>query len=231
MNHATRSLAVRLVASAAMLFGGLLLTVEAMATSVTYTGSVVTKVSLNGQMYEQAHVTFIFKGRVEDITQLTVKDSYGDVTATVSLITKGYARVVIEKGGEAITANIPQGQVFVSADTYNGGIGFGSTVASGQEPAYPLAFTLGSAGDYAESHGNDPNALNTTVNVSGAAWTCIGYPNTVPDCTDPTPYPIMTDQGPLIVYQPYVAEYNEGAHHGSMNRGVFQIFVGKPESD
>jgi len=42
------------------LVGGMLLTAEALATSLTYAGSVLTPVSLVGQMFYQAHVTFIW---------------------------------------------------------------------------------------------------------------------------------------------------------------------------
>ena len=49
------------------------------------------------------------------------------------------------KGGP-VRQDLHDGQVFVALDTCNGGIGFGAFLGpNGLEPAYPLAFTLGTA--------------------------------------------------------------------------------------
>jgi hypothetical protein len=206
----------------------------ALAVPVTYTATVVTDVSLKGTMYRQAEVTFTFQGDTGDVATFTVPDPgcTGCVLADVAWITKGRAQVTITSGSRSIVAHFPPGEIFVSSDTYSGGIGFGSTVASGQEPAYPLAMTVGTARDYAEYFdtltGSDPAVLGTTANVSGNAFSCIGYPDSAPDCNDPTPYPLKTDKGNLIVFQPYIDD-SQGAEHGSMNRAVFQIALGSTD--
>jgi len=206
----------------------LLIATVVSAAPVTYTGFVVTNVSLGTQYFKNAKVTFTFRGDTGDVKTFSVTAPDG-VNGAGSWITKGHATVTIVKGGETVNATLAPGQLFVSADTVNGGIGFGSTVASGLEPAYPLAFTVGSSGDYASSwNSTDKGVLQSTVSVSGAAFSCIGYPGSTPNCTDPTISPLKTDLGPLIVFQPYVADI-EGAHHGSVNRGTFQVFVGSFE--
>jgi hypothetical protein len=219
-----------LLAATGVLVGGSATSIRAFAAPVTYSGTVVTDVSLNGHLFHRANVTITFQGRTEDVA--TFESSPGCLATSscdpyVTWITKGRAKITIASGANKITAYIAPGQLFVSADTTNGGIGFGSTVASIQNPAppYPLAYALGSATDWTTTFGpGDTSVLTTTINLSGIAFACLGYP--FPDgveCSDPTPYPIATDHGPLLVFEPYGGG---GAHHGSKHRGIFQVFVG-----
>src|SRR4029077_9547816 len=127
------------------------------------------------------------------------------------------------------TARLLDGHVFVSGDECNGGIGFGSFIGpNGLEPAYPLAFTIGTA-EYASITLGSP--LSGALSVTGSAWSCIGYPplptHGLPgtangNCTPPDPYPLKSDIGDIFIYQ-----IDGGVvfsnHTGSQNRGAFLV--------
>jgi hypothetical protein len=201
------------------------------AIPVSYSAFAVTDVSLGGHMYRGARVTFTFKGNTRDIYSfaVTVQDNFGQGSGSGSCIEKGDAGVIIETANATLSARFLPGQVFVSFDTFNQGIGFSSyTGPNGLEPVYPLGFLYGSVGYYS-------NDLFSPSNTSGNAWSCIGYPPLLNsgNCLDPQPYPLKTNLGDFFIYQPFVNLDRNGNiccdHGGSLNRGTFSVVPGRAD--
>jgi hypothetical protein len=195
------------------------------ANLVTYSGFVVTDVSLNGVRYHDAAVTLTFTGYKADVVPFSV--TQGKVTVTGWKITKGTASVEIVSGAQVITAVFAPNQIFVSYDQSNEGFGFGSFVKPPAyfEPAYPLGIDVAA--------NNRVVDLLTPVVQSGHGWSCIGFPPAVAPgnghCDDPTPYPLHTDHGPFVIYMPYYATNASGLivsdWEGGLNRAIFTIRV------
>ncbi len=145
------------------------------AKPMVYTGLVVTDVRVGKTMMHNASLKITFEGDTDDLMQVpgvTSTECLG--SASFFYLAKGVARMEIEFKGRTRTARLHEGQVFVALDTCNGGIGFGAFLGpNGLEPAYPLAFTLGTA-EYAAII--DLSPLTTVVGTTGSAWSCIGYP-------------------------------------------------------
>lgn len=197
----------------------------AAATPVTYSGYVYTDVSLGGHKHSNARVTLTFKGNTGDIHQFILNTPDGG-QGSGYCIDQGTATVSIAVGNETVQATFLPGQVFVSFDTWNGGIGFSSyTGPNGLEPGYPLAYDDGTV-EYFTSD------LATPVYITGKAWSCIGYPPALGTgyCTDPGGYPLKTNRGDFIMYMPYVKYASNGTisgdYSGTMNRGGFSIVTG-----
>lgn len=220
---------------------GLTATLAARASPMTYTASVVTDIQLGKHLYHDAAVTVTFEGDTKDIAQAT--DSHGNpiqstyctspsATGWFYFLAKGNASVSVESEDDTVLAHLSPNQIFVALDECNGGIGFGSFVGpNGLEPAYPLAFVLGTAASFATSGGSP---LSSPANMSGFAWSCIGYPpngagalNGNGFCTPPDSYPLQSDQGQIFFYMPYTDIANNGSiccnHYGTLNFGTFQI--------
>jgi hypothetical protein len=208
-----------------------------LAKPMVYTGLVVTDVRVGKTMMHNASLKITFEGDTDDLMQVpgvTSTECLG--SASFFYLAKGVARMEIEFKGRTRTARLHEGQVFVALDTCNGGIGFGAFLGpNGLEPAYPLAFTLGTA-EYAAII--DLSPLTTVVGTTGSAWSCIGYPpggaNNLPatttgNCIPPDNYPLKSDIGDIFVYQPYYEYQDAGStaiasnHSGSTNRGAFLV--------
>lgn len=203
------------------------------AQPMVYTGLVVTDVRVGTTLMHNASLKITFEGDTNDILAFSVPSAECGGTPFYYLA-KGVASMEIEFQGRTRRARLQDGQVFVAVDPCNGGIGFGSFIGpNGLEPAYPLAFTLGTA-EYAAINYFSP--LVGGLSTTGAAWSCIGYPPLpvdplpgTPDgnCIPPDTYPLKSNIGDIFVYQPYF-EY-EGApaiatnHAGSTNRGAFLV--------
>jgi hypothetical protein len=219
---------------------GLTLTLTARASPMTYAGTVVTDIRVGDHLYHKAAVKLTFQGDTNDIVQVT--DAQGNpiqssncnpTTGWFYYLAKGKASVSVQSHGETLVAHLQPDQVFVALDQCNGGIGFGSFVGpNGLEPAYPLAFLLGTAATDAVSG----SALAFPANVSGYAWSCIGYPpngsGALPSnhgvCTPPGNYPLVSDQGNVFFYMPYLDTASDGIticcnHYGSLNFGTFSV--------
>ena len=210
------------------------------AKPMVYTGLVVTDVRVGSTMMHNASLTITFEGDTDDIMQIPPPSQHCGGTGYFFYIGKGVAHVQIEYQGRTHTARLNDGQVFVGLDTCNGGIGFGYFTSSGAEPAYPLAFTLGTA----ESASiNEPSPLATISSMTGNAWSCIGFPpngsgalsgtpsgNCIPPISHDSSYPLKSDIGDIFVYQPYYEYDGPGTtslaghnHSGSTNRGAFLV--------
>jgi hypothetical protein len=194
------------------------------ARAVAYKGFVITDVSLAGHVYLGAEVTLSFRGNTRDI--YTFKVTAPDNGVGIGMcIEKGDATVSIKTTHETITANFLPAQVMVSFDSYNRGVGFSAyTGPSGFEPVYPLGFLDGTVFLTQD--------LFTPVNVSGNAWSCIGYPPeyNYGTCLDPNLYPLKTNLGDFVMHFPFYrvdpsTQDIPGSHSGSLNRGTFSIEV------
>ena len=242
MNSSRRSALQRCRAAAATGCAAWTLAGAAQAEPVTFRGTVVTDVKLGPQSYHDAALKLTFVGDTADIAPVT--DASGNPLASACdntvppnqnpyffWIPKGSAAFSFESGGRTFSGNFLPGQLFVSVDTCNGGIGFGTYTPQGFEPIYPLAFTHGSAQtlSYASA-----SPLSTAANGSGNAWSCIGFhvDFTAFTCTPPETLPLHSDAGDLLVYMPYQFLCGDGTSNiclpksGSMNRGTFSVVPG-----
>jgi len=235
-NHARRILGVWLFAGSACL-----LAVPALANPMTYTGTVVTTIKVNGKTYAEALVTVKFSGDTANIATVVtpqgtaVPSFYCTSSNPFFWLTTGKAWLSVESHGQVLSTRFLPNQIFVALDSCNGGIGFGShTGPNGLEPAYPLAFTLGTAMSTAVGTG-----LSAPASMSGNAWSCVGYPpgpignllgTSNQECLSPDPYPLMTEAGPVVFYLPYRIVPLAGDNHiGTQNRGTFSITPGASE--
>jgi hypothetical protein len=206
------------------------------AVPMVYTGLVVTDVRVGTNLMHNASLKITFVGDTDNLLQVPVPSQECGGIGYFLYLTQGVARMEIGFRGRTQTARLQDGQIFVAIDECNGGIGFGSFIGpNGLEPAYPLAFTMGTS-EYTAITGGSP--LTYPLSVTGAAWSCIGYPpggaSALPatasgNCIPPDSYPLASDIGDIFIYQPYfeyVAPANTAIasnHSGSTNRGVFLV--------
>jgi hypothetical protein len=209
----------------------------AWGSSMVYTANFVTNIKIGDHTYNNASVTIVFKGDTGDIADVKVGGSLvasqecsangNNGVGYFKYLSKGVATISAKSAGRTITATLAPDQVFVALDSCNGGIGFGSYVTGNLEVAYPVGFTLGTA-----MSGAVNNDLTIPANMSGSAFSCIGYPPNVIDalpgnngvCTAPDAYPLYsTNVGKVYIYQPYTTDGYISNHGGSLNRGTFSI--------
>jgi hypothetical protein len=227
-------MARRTAAALALVVAALGAAAPAWCAPMVYTASLVTDIKIGNRAYHNAFVTIVFKGDTGDIADIGAggtllpsqecTDNGG--VGYFKYLSKGVATISARSGGRTIIATLMPNQMFVSLDSCNGGIGFGSYVTGNLEPAYPVGFTLGTAMSGAVS-----NDLTIPANMSGSAFSCIGYPpnptgalggnNGV--CTAPDAYPLYSDVGNVYIYQPYTTQGYLSNHGGSLNRGTFSI--------
>lgn len=206
----------------------------AFGSPMVYTANFITNVRIGDHTYNNAFVTIVFKGDTSDIADVSVNNSLlasQECTSNSGLgyfkyLSKGAVTISAKSAGRGVTATLLPNQVFVALDSCNGGIGFGSYVTGNLEPAYPVGFTLGTAMSGAVS-----NDLTIPADMSGSAFSCIGYPpnpigalggnNGV--CTAPDAYPLYSNVGKVYIYQPYTTAGYISNHGGSLNRGTFSI--------
>jgi hypothetical protein len=234
--RASLSVAARFIFGA----GAILAATLASAEPMLYTGTVVTDVKVGGKFFHNAWVSIKFKGDTNSITPVPVPSVRCTDASYFYYLTSGRAVVSVRSQGTTLNANVDPGQIFVALDSCNGGIGFGSfTGPNGLEVAYPLAFTMGTAMVVANESG-----LWTPQNMSGVAFSCIGYPpepegdllgthdgqcippdrtGLVPEGPIPGPYPLRSDRGEIFVYMPYHRADDVSPHFGSLNFGTFAI--------
>jgi hypothetical protein len=203
------------------------------AATLVYTGLVVTDVRVGTTLLHNASLKITFEGDPNNLLQVPIASTECNGPGFFLYLPTGVARMEIEFQGRTRTARLQDGQLFVSVDECNGGIGFGSFIGpNGLEPVYPLALTMGTA-EYAAILYGAP--LGGALSVTGSAWSCIGYPplqvGALPgtadgNCIPPDIYPLKSDIGDIFIYQPYY-EYAGGEiasnHSGSTNRGAFLV--------
>lgn len=224
-------MARRTAVALAFVVGALGAAAPAWGAPMVYTANLVTNIKIGNHTYHNTSVTIVFKGDTSDIADVAVG---GTLLASqlcggvgyFKYLSKGVATISARSAGTTITATLLPNQMFVALDSCNGGIGFGSYVTGNLEPAYPVGFTLGTAMSGAVS-----NDLTIPANMSGVAFSCIGYPpnpigalngnNSV--CTAPDAYPLYSNVGNVYIYQPYTTRGYISNHNGSLNRGTFSI--------
>jgi hypothetical protein len=230
MECANKSVAATIITRAAQItLTSFLLNTAVLASPVKYEGYLVTDISLAGVFYHNAQVTIDFAGDTKNVHTLLQFPVQSDPTNTLNgggaFIDRGVASVVIVANGRRISARLAANQIVVAVDTANGGIGFGAFVGPhGFEPAYPLGLSNGTVG----FPGDPVSVLSTPITVSGNAWSCIGFPpaSNNQQCSDPTPYPLKTDKGNLVLFNPYIYQNGSGVlsgFSGTLNRGFFAI--------
>ena len=233
MNHLSRRASAVLVRCLLALISVFALGSNLAAVPMVYTGLVVTDVRVGTTFLHNASLKITFEGDTDNIVQVPLPSTECNGLGYFFYLTQGVARMQIQYQGRTRTATLQEGQIFVAIDQCNGGIGFGSfTGPNGLEPAYPLAFTLGTA-EYASIIYSNP--LVSALSVTGSAWSCIGYPplgfDALPgtasgDCTPPDSYPLKSNIGDIYVYQPYEEMFGteiSSNHSGSTNRGEFLV--------
>ena len=215
------------ILASVLMFGSA--SMSAVGAPVVYTAFVVTDVSLGGQFYHNAAVTFTFTADTSDIRSFNVTAPDG-ISGSGFLLDKGLATVRIATPQSSVRATFEPKQILVSLDSLNGGVGFSAYIGpNGLEPAYPLGLDAGTAGTVTN--------LSSPTNVTGTAWSCIGFPPQMGnpahgDCFDPTPYPLKTDHGNFFIYSPYESPFADGTlgfNGGSMNRAIFSVL--RPQSE
>jgi len=249
MNHLNRGASAVLVRCFLAVISVFALGSNLPAVPMVYTGLVVTDVRVGTTLFHNASLRITFEGDTDNILQVPLPSTECNGLGYFFYLTQGVARMQIQYQGRTRTATLQEGQIFVAIDQCNGGIGFGAFIGpNGLEPAYPLAFTLGTA-EYASITYSNP--LVGALSVSGAAWSCIGYPpggagalpgTATGDCTPPDSYPLKSNIGDIYVYQPYEEMNGPGLtgifsnHSGSTNRGAFLVrpptrgAVGSPDA-
>ena len=225
-------IAQSLVLAARGSLASLLICASAAASPVTYEGYLVTDVSLAGKFYRSAEVTISFKGDTKDVHTLlqfpVQSDSTNTQTGGAAFIDRGEATIRIVVKGQQIRSRLFPHQLVVAYDSANGGMGFGALIGpNGFEPAYPLGLSNG----VVDRPSNPVLALVTPGTISGNAWSCIGFlpASNVQQCSDPTPYPLKTDRGDLVIFNPDGYHNVSGTlsgHSGPLNRGFFWITPG-----
>jgi hypothetical protein len=211
---------------AAVAVAGWLATGSAAATPVTYSGFIVTDVSLNGVHYHNVPVTLTFVGDTTNVKTFSVTASDGK-SGSGWEITTGTASVQIINGLQVISATFLPGQILVALDSANGGAGFSSMVGADHhlEAGYPLAMTGTTVWDLPD--------LVTTGRWSGHAWSCIGYPPAALKtgrCGSAASYPLNTNHGPFVMFMPYYATDAAGSivddYEAALNDATFSVRVG-----
>jgi hypothetical protein len=221
-----------LVRAAQASLASFLICASAGASPVTYEGYLVTDVTLAGKFYHNAEVTISFKADTKDVRtvlQLPVQsDSTNTQNGGAAFIDRGEATIRIVVKGRQIRSRLFPHQLVVAYDSANGGVGFGALIGpNGFEPAYPLGLSNG----VVDRPSNPVLALVTPVTISGNAWSCIGFPpaSNGRGCSDPTPYPLKTDRGDLVLFNPdlfHNASRTLSGSSATVNRGFFWITPG-----
>ena len=144
------------------------------AAPMVYTGTVVTDVRVGTTLLHNASVKITFEGDTNNISSVNVQSNecleFGGF-GWFLFIPSGVARMEIESQGRTRRARLNDGQIFVTVDECNGGIGFGSFIGPNNpplEPAYPLGLTIGTA-EYAAITNFSPLTLSALPGLPGHA--------------------------------------------------------------
>jgi hypothetical protein len=177
----TQTLA-RLLASA-LLLTATLFTSTANAIPVTYTEGVYSgSGALGDYVFNQAYVVFDFQSDTSSVSSYSVPGADGYINST------GVATVSIYDipTSSFITATFLPDQLFVSVDSTNGGIGFGSFSSGAYDPLYPFAI-------FTPEPTYDLKSDYTIIKTPGMS--CSGF-GAGPECINKsTIVPLMTDLG------------------------------------
>ncbi|HUN94196.1 MAG TPA: hypothetical protein VMU33_19240 [Burkholderiaceae bacterium] len=233
----------RFLAASAVLAPALIGATQANAEPVVYTGSAMTSGQIGNTPFQNALVTFTFRGDTANavpfsfpngtLTKGTPCDAppHGAHAACGYINDVGTTTVTIQVGHEKIEATLDAAnQVFVSYDVQNGGIGFGRYYQGTLLPTYPLSFRGGTikaladiqynqATTYSAALSQLTTTLATPTWVTGDALFC-DNPLGV-NCTTPAaggPLMLTTDRGTL-----YVTASFTNASQAELGEGFFSV--------
>jgi hypothetical protein len=208
---------------------------------ITYTGAVLTDVSLGGQFFSGAQV---YLSATADAAQVQTTNS---ANGPLYINNSGRAHIRIVSGGQTVTANLARGQIYTYFDVPNSSVGFGSRINGVDYRGYPLTLTeydcnsitdntsVGAVADIIRSNGADSifytadvqrlvTNLKTKTFLSGPASSCADFTPATSVCAFSLAVPqLQTDQGPLFLYEPYTdIDQNCGTGQTTVNFGIFR---------
>lgn len=210
--------------------------------SITYHMFLVSDVSLNGTLYQNASIHMTLRSDVAHVSPLPNGDPYGAMNS------HGAASVEITSNGRTISARFAPGQIYAYFDPV-AGAGFAS--ASGGQaypavlaPSFPHVDTelfaavanilVGNAANYtwaAYDYSGPTNDLASTTDLkqetmlADYVMSCTDFNFVLGTCDNlPTSTRLVTDKGDFYLYQPYnVNGFNDPTLdlRSSDNWGVF----------
>jgi hypothetical protein len=122
----------------------LLLASVTLAAPITYTGFTITDGKLGSWHFHNARVFLTFESDTSKVQNLTIPVPNTNRSVTIKYNKTGIARITIVGDHKTVKALFKNGQIFVSYDLSNGGVGFGSFAPDGSfQPAYPLGVAGG----------------------------------------------------------------------------------------
>jgi hypothetical protein len=207
---------------------------------ITYTGFLLTDVSVGGQFFAGAQVSFSVNA---DASQVQTIPGPG---GPVYINDAGRAHVRVVSGGQTVTAKFASNQIYVYFDVANGGVGFGSHVNGSDYRGYPLTLTqndcnsltenssVGAVSDIIRSAGADSKFYTTDVQrlvtnlrnrtaLSGPASSCPDFTTSTSACAFSISAPgLQTDHGTFYIYEPYTDIDNGCPGETTVNWGVFR---------
>ncbi len=206
--------------------------------SITYHMFLVSDVSLNGQLYQNASIHLSFRSRISGVTPLA------GAGPNSAINTHGAARVDIKQGGHTVTANFAPGQIYVYFDSSpaSPGIGFGSFSGGRVYPA-ALAPTYvhldtelfaavvdilnGGSTYYTPETAELAQSIDLKHETMLAEYvsSCTDFDFSLGTCNNlPNSLRLRTDKGDFYLYEPYNANgFNDPTSlvRSSNNWGVF----------
>jgi len=201
-------------ASALVFFWALVLASVAQATPITYMLQVYggnATGSLNGVPFSNAKLVLTFNGDTANVMPYSIVGPSGTATSGYQILQGTAAIQIFDLSNTLIdeATFLPSAGIYVSVDSTNGGIGFGShgalptSVSFPGEPVYPEGMLI-----------SPPTALGgydlTGYYDSGPhfAISCAGFPG---NCSD-TPFALPTTKGDLVIY------------HGNISSSIFNSY-------
>lgn len=207
---------------------------------ITYTGAVLTDVSLRGQFFSGAQV---YLSVTADAARVQTTNS---ANGPLYINNSGRAHIRIVSGGQTVTANLGRGQIYTYFDVPNSSVGFGSRINGADYRGYPLTLTendcnsvtengsVGAVADIIRSNGADSifytadvqrlvTNLETKTFLSGPASSCADFTPATSACAFSIAVPqLQTDQGPLFIYEPYTDIDQSCTGQTTVNFGIFR---------
>jgi len=218
--------------------------------SITYHMFLVSDVSLNGQLYQNASIRLTLQSNVSAVKPLSNGDQYSAMNSS------GVARVEITSGGRTISARFAPNQIYAYVDPVAGaGFGFqsgGQAYPAVIAPTFPHVDTelfaavanilVGSAANYtwaAYDYSGPANDLAYTADLkqetllADYVLSCTDFNFVLGTCDNlPSSQRLMTDKGDFYLYEPYHTNgFNDPTSYlrSSNNWGVFWTTFNSPE--
>jgi len=204
------------------------LPVAANAAPIIYDFYVVTDGTLGSWVFSKALVHFRIASDTTNVSHPTLAGQQ------IALSSTGTYQVTVMANGRTETATFKPGQLFVSVDQTNGGVGVGSYDSAGNPlPTYPIGIQDGIPDclglDYQDCI--SPSAavtgllLDLTGNtmLSGRAWSDPCFAASGP-CDSSVLPPLATDRGAFSLAEPYTTTTDSagGLSYDPLVAGVFR---------